>query len=508
MIPSLIGLVFFGFIIMGKMGFRGRATVAGIDLGTTNSVVCVQKPSKTVGEIECIPDPVNNSPIIPSVISFLDHSDGNPKKKSSSSSKNQISLDPHPSHVIVGHEAKLRIDSHPHHTLYHAKRVLGRSYGDDAVNELREEVEFDIIPTEKEDENELNNDGVMFRVPHHHWTGATVGEGQHHSTLSILPQQVGSYIVNHLMNLTKNYLGHENVKSAVIAIPAKFNQKQRRVTIEAFKNAGVTVTRVLEEPTAAALAYGLDKKDGVNHIIVYDFGGGTLDISVLHVSDGGYVDVMGSDGDDRLGGADFDAAVAHALLEKDGGNEVVNRVSDVVKRIEKKRSEQQHDGDDEMDDDFEEMLVASCPVLEKTPLCTLSSYHTIGEKMKIGLSAYPDGGGVVKESCLGIPKGKQNDISTLGDFCSALELVQLSFSSSEYHSAVADLYKRSLIPVRRILADLNLQKDEIDEVVMVGGTTRMPQIRVMVQKELGVQSLNTHIDPDITVAYGAASVID
>ena len=505
-LPSLGIVAVLGFAVMAKMGFRGRADVAGIDLGTTNSVVCVQSPLESagqggVGKIECIPDPANGSPIVPSVVSFLDHAPGSGSGRPSSGA----SADDRPN-VVVGHEAKLRIDTHPHHTLYHAKRVIGRSFAHDSVKSLMEEVEFNIVGLPAQGETEANSDdeeeGVAFRVPYH--SMAPDGSDTH-KYLHIKPQQVGSYIVDHLISMTKKFLGHENVKTAVIAIPAKFSNEQRIATVQAFTDAGVKVARILEEPTAAALAYGLDKKDGVNHIMVYDFGGGTLDVSILHVSDGGYVDVMGSDGDNRLGGADFDAAVAHALMKKDGGDKTVQRVTDALERIEAKLKKE---GVVDAEDDLEEILAEGCPVLEETPPCTLSSFHTIGEKMKIGLSAYPDGGGVVEENCLGLLAKDKSTPETIEEFCSALKPIKLSLSSKEYDAAVVDLYRRSMLPIQRLLEDLNLKTDEIDEVVMVGGTTRMPKIRDMVQKELGIESLNTHIDPDLTVAYGAASVID
>ena len=501
-LPSLGIVAVLGFAVMAKMGFRGRADVAGIDLGTTNSVVCVQSPLDStgqggVGKIECIPDPANGSPIVPSVVSFLDHAPG-------SGSGSSGGADDRPN-VVVGHEAKLRIDTHPHHTLYHAKRVIGQSFDHDSVKSLMEEVEFNIVPAPVEEETEAKSnegEGVSFRVPYH----STAPDGTNtHKHLYIKPHQVGSYIVDHLVSMTKKFLGHENVKTAVIAIPAKFSNEQRIATVQAFTEAGVKVARILEEPTAAALAYGLDKKDGVNHIMVYDFGGGTLDVSILHVSDGGYVDVMGSDGDNRLGGADFDAAVAHALMEKDGGDKTVQCVTDALERIE---SNLKKEGVVDAEDDLEEILAEGCPVLEETPPCTISSFHTIGEKMKIGLSAYPDGGGVVEETCLGLLAKDKSKPQTIGEFCSSLKPIKLSLTSKEYDASVVDLYRRSMLPIKRLLEDLNLKTDEIDEVVMVGGTTRMPKIRDMVQKELGIESLNTHIDPDLTVAYGAASVID
>jgi molecular chaperone DnaK (HSP70) len=477
LLPSLIGLAVLVCGVMAKMGFRGRSSVAGIDLGTTNSVICVQAPSKGVGAIECIPDPYNESPIVPSVVSFLeDESSASSRKKSS------LSLFPPPHQVIAGAPAKKRIDSHPHHTLYNAKRVLGRRSTHEAADELRREVEFSVVSSD---------DSIMFQVPHHH------------ARLTIAPQQVGAYVVNHLMELTKAYLGHDNVKAAVICVPAKFDALQRQATAEAFRLAGVTVTRMLEEPTAAALAYGLHKKEGVDYILVYDFGGGTLDVSILHVSEG-FAEVMGSDGDDQLGGADFDAAVAHVLLNNNSkrGQIVVDRISRILSHFESTL--------DDGEDDLEEVLTTACPEIETVPLCTLSSLHTLGEQLKIGLSAYPDGGGTVQAECLAVPETLLDSVSdvSMEKFCQALEPFSLSLSSSEYNKAVEPLLKRSASPVTRLLKDLDLTKEDIDEVVMVGGTTRMPQIRRLVQDELGVERLNTYIDPDITVAYGAASVID
>lgn len=479
LLPSFIGLAILVCGVMAKMGFRGRAAVAGIDLGTTNSVICVQAPSKSVGEIQCIPDPLTNSPIIPSVVSFLELSERPAGKKSKVASN----LDPHPSHVVVGTTAKRRINTHPHHTLYNAKRVLGRDASHEAVVDLRNEVEFGV---------DVSDDGVLFRIPHQ--------ESKHSvAQISMKPQQVGSYVVNYLIDITKEYLGHEMVKSAVICVPAKFDARQRQETVEAFKNAGVSVTRILEEPTAAALAYGLHKKEGVEYILVYDFGGGTLDVSLLHVTEG-FADVMGSDGDDQLGGTDFDAAVAHYLLEQRGGQADVDRVHAVLDQL-----ATQLPG--ENGNDLEEILVASCPMLKEKPLCTVSSFHTIGEQLKIGLSAYADGGGTVEVECFGLPE--DGDATDMESFCKSLESVPLVLTSLEYKEVVDPLYERALIPVTRLLEDLGIGREEIDEVVMVGGTTRIPEIRRRVQEVLGESTrLNTSIDPDITVAYGAASVID
>ena len=199
-------------------------------------------------------------------------------------------------------------------------------------------------------------------------------------------------MVHHLARIAQEFLGHDNVKSAVICVPAKFDARQRQATVTAFRQAGLQVARIVEEPTAAALAYGLHRKAGVDYILVYDFGGGTLDVSLLHVSEG-FVDVMGSDGDDRLGGTDFDVAVAHYLLEQqqqqeggdanNNGAATVARVAQVLHQLEASLSS--------TGNDLEDVLSAQCPALQEIPLCTASSFHTLGESLKIKLSeAYDD----------------------------------------------------------------------------------------------------------------------
>jgi molecular chaperone DnaK (HSP70) len=440
-----------------------------------------------VGKIECIPDPYNNSPIVPSVVSFIDPHHAYVRKN-----KDEISeLHPHPAYVKVGAAAKQMINSHPHHTLYHAKRILGKSFHDEAVKELSNEVEFEVVQ---------NKTGVALLVPFH----ADEKDGTSTESIAISPHGVGSYVVNHLMQMTKEYLGHDNVKSAVICVPAKFDQSQKEETVKAFKNAGINVARILEEPVAAALAYGLQKKTNVDYILVYDFGGGTLDVSMLQVFDGGYVEVMGNDGDIHLGGADFDAAVAHSLLEVNNGHggKVVEKVSSTLQHIQQKMEKENAFGEEDM----EELLATQCHRLVETPLCTISSYHTIGEKIKIALSSQSSNS--AESTCLGLSSHHTQVPDSIDDFCKMLEPIKLSLSMSEYNSACAPLFKRSLIPISRLLQDLDLEADEIDEVVMVGGTTRMPQVRELVKKELGIENLNTSIDPDLTVAYGAASVID
>jgi molecular chaperone DnaK (HSP70) len=411
-------------------------------------------------------------------VSFLEPHERQRSKKAKQHEK--FKLSPPPSHVVVGQIAKHRIDSHPHQTLYHAKRLLGRSGDDGAIESMRHEVEFGISVAEASGGEEESNQVVM-QVMHDH------------DILSISPHHVGSYVVNYLMDMTRAYLGHDNVQSAVICVPAKFDARQRQETVKAFSDAGITVTRILEEPSAAALAYGLHKKEGVEYILVYDFGGGTLDVSLLHVTEG-FADVMGSDGDELLGGADFDAAVASLLHGKI--EDSVDHTNNALKGLHAT-----------LGDEFEDELLAACPIVDKTPLCTLSSLHTTGEKLKIELSFFPEGDVRVESSCFAV----RHDVvpSSVSDLCSSLVPIQLTLTTTEFDKVSQFLYDRAVLPVLRLLKELDLEPNNVDEVVMVGGTTRMPQIQRLVGAVFSDDTtINTHIDPDITVAYGAASIID
>lgn len=527
LLPTIACIIILTFVIMVRLGFRGRATVAGIDLGTTNSVICVQSQSSSSGssstgggggEIVCIPDTTTNSPIVPSVVSFLDEHRHRSYRLTKTEKEYHIGWKygagrPHPVDVMVGHNAKLRIDGHLHQTIYHAKRIIGREIDHNSVISLQDEIDFTIV-----------DDGTglaAFHIPYHLPPTADVTAATSTVTTNaksvtstttpaaiLSPSEIGSYIIHHLMTLTHSYLGHANIRSAVIAIPTKFEPSQRDATIRAYEMAGIKVVRILEEPTAAALAYGLHKREDVQYVMVYDFGGGTLDVSVLYIGEGGYIDVLGSDGDERLGGADFDASVARWLLEEQNGWEYVEGVAASVSTIVDGISSGKQVEEDKIMMNVEDVIEESCPKLKETPLCTISSLHTLAERMKISLS---EGGAVVDGECYRLPPSMDvsKDLpSTTKALCDSIVKVKLTLTLEEYDRMVQTLYNRSLLPIQRLLKDLGLRKDEIDEVVMVGGTTRMPQIRELVRIELEKDKLNTHIDPDLTVAYGAASVID
>lgn len=257
----------------------------------------------------------------------------------------------------------------------------------------------------------------------------------------VTPEEVGSYVLKGLLKVTSLFLGHNQVKKAVIAVPAKFNEQQRAATGLAYKLAGLKVVRVIEEPTAAAVAYQLHKKKNIHHILVYDFGGGTLDVSILYIAQGS-VQVYATDGDETLGGSDLDLCLQDYILSK--------LPRDTVK-------------------DAHIPTIRLLAEYTKKLLSSDDSAHVL------------------------VPLNGSNH---------TIHVVR-----SDFETTCSNIFDRSLVPVTRLLGGLEMSPNDIDEVVLVGGTTRIPKIKAMLKSFFG-KELNDHIDPDITVAYGAASILD
>ena len=444
--------------VLAYFGHRGRATVIGVDLGTTYSVVAVRAKSGGIGAVEVVPDYVwfsdgsaarrSESYIVPSVVHFKEGSKV----------------------PVVGREAKDAIPSDPFRVVYNAKRFIGRSWEDPAVSSQSKVLSFGVA----RNPDESASSGVQFQLP-----SSNPGI---YPPLLVTPEHVGTLVVSRLLKNAAKYLGHSAVQSAVVAVPAKFTTAQRVATGLAFKAAGLKVTRMLDEPTAAALAYGLHKKNNVKHILVYDFGGGTLDVSVLYVSKG-FVDVVATDGDDELGGADFDVAIAEHLIKKHEMEMNATLNDKAVIRF----------------PDFMDSVAKA-----KIPPCTRASMFPIAEELKIALSSQP----VATAKCLTLGDSRIVSVDRKESTKFGTTEVALTLTAAEFHDIAASLLDRSTLPIRRVLAAMEIQPEEIDEVVMVGGTSRMPIIRERVKQELKKETLNTHIDPDVTVAVGCASVID
>ena len=368
--------------------------VIGIDLGTTNSCVAIME-GKDIRVIENS----EGARTTPSMVAFSDSGER-----------------------LVGQSAKRQAVTNPTNTIYAVKRLIGRRYEDPTVAKDKGLVPYPIVRGD-------NGDA---------WVEA---KGQKYS-----PSQISSFILTKMKETAEAYLG-ESVSQAVITVPAYFNDAQRQATKDAGKIAGLEVLRIINEPTAAALAYGMDKKNA-GTIAVYDLGGGTFDISVLELGDGVF-EVKSTNGDTFLGGEDFDARV-------------IDYLADEFKR------------DQGID-------------LRKDKLA-LQRLKEAAEKAKIELSSS-------KETEINLP-------FITADASGPKHLV-LKLTRAKLESLVDDLVERTLGPCRAALKDAGVTAGEIQEVILVGGMTRMPKVIEVVKNFFGKEPAR-NVNPDEVVAIGAA----
>jgi molecular chaperone DnaK len=368
--------------------------VIGIDLGTTNSCVAVME-GKDVRVIENS----EGARTTPSMVAFSDSGER-----------------------LVGQSAKRQAVTNPTNTLYAVKRLIGRRFEDPTVSKDKDMVPYGIVRGD-------NGDA---------WVQA---KGEKYS-----PSQISSYILTKMKETAEAYLG-ETVTQAVITVPAYFNDAQRQATKDAGKIAGLDVLRIINEPTAAALAYGMDKKNA-GTIAVYDLGGGTFDISILELGDGVF-EVKSTNGDTFLGGEDFDARI-------------IDYLADEFKR------------DQGID-------------LRKDKLA-LQRLKEAAEKAKIELSSS-------KETEINLP-------FITADASGPKHLV-LKLTRAKLESLVDDLIERTLGPCKAALKDAGVTAGEINEVILVGGMTRMPKVIELVKNFFGKDPAR-NVNPDEVVAIGAA----
>ncbi len=372
--------------------------VIGIDLGTTNSCVAVMDGGK--------PKVVENSEgarTTPSIVAFTKDSER-----------------------LIGQPAKRQAVTNPDNTLFAIKRLIGRRFDDPLTKKDMELVPYEIVKGKTGDA----------------WVKAG---GEEYS-----PSQISAFILQKMKETAESYLG-ETVTQAVITVPAYFNDAQRQATKDAGQIAGLEVLRIINEPTAAALAYGMDKEDGKT-IAVYDLGGGTFDVSVLEIGDGVF-EVKSTNGDTFLGGEDFD-------------NAIVEYLADAFKKKEN------------MD--------------LRTDKLALQRLKEAAEKAKIELSSSAS----TEVNLPFITARMEGGAST------PLHLVE-TLTRSKLEQLVGDLIKRTLEPSKKALADAGLAAKDIDEVILVGGMTRMPKVREVVEEFFGKKP-NTGVNPDEVVAMGAA----
>jgi molecular chaperone DnaK len=372
--------------------------VIGIDLGTTNSCVAVMDGGK--------PKVIENSEgarTTPSIVAFT--KDGQ---------------------RLIGQPAKRQAVTNPDNTLFAIKRLIGRRFEDPLTKKDMELVPYTITKGK-------NGDA---------WVNAG---GEDYS-----PSQISAFILQKMKETAESYLG-ETVTQAVITVPAYFNDAQRQATKDAGQIAGLEVLRIINEPTAAALAYGMDKNDGKT-IAVYDLGGGTFDISILEIGDGVF-EVKSTNGDTFLGGEDFDNAIVEFLADS----------------FKKKEN---------MD--------------LKTDKLALQRLKEAAEKAKIELSS-----AATTEINLPFITARMEGGST-----TPLHLVE-TITRADLEKMVDTLIQRTLDPCKKALNDAGISKDQIDEVILVGGMTRMPRVREVVEQFFGAKP-HTGVNPDEVVAMGAA----
>ena len=373
--------------------------IIGIDLGTTNSCVAVVE-----GQQQKVIENAEGGRTTPSVIAYTDNDE-----------------------VLVGLPAKRQAVTNPENTLYAIKRLIGRTFDDEVVSKDADMVPYKIIKAD-------NGDA---------WVEA--------SNKKLAPPQVAAEVLKKMKKTAEDYLGHE-VKEAVITVPAYFNDSQRQATKDAGKIAGLDVKRIINEPTAAALAYGLDKSKGDSTVAVYDLGGGTFDISIIEISDvdGEHqFEVLSTNGDTFLGGEDFDLRLIDYFVDK-----------------------------------FKE---ESGFDLKSDPLA-LQRLKEAAEKAKIELSS-----------------SEQTEVNLpyiTADSSGPKHFVH-KITRAKLESLVEDLVDKSLEPLKLALKDAKLDKIEINEILLVDGQTRMPLVQKKVSEFFG-KDPRKDLNPDEAVAVGAA----
>ncbi|BDW94249.1 MULTISPECIES: molecular chaperone DnaK [Flagellimonas] len=367
--------------------------IIGIDLGTTNSCVSVMEGNEPV----VIPN-AEGKRTTPSMIAFVEGGE-----------------------IKVGDPAKRQAVTNPHKTIYSIKRFMGNKYSESSKEANR--VPYNVVKGDN-DTPRVDIDGRLYT-----------------------PQELSAMILQKMKKTAEDYLG-QDVSRAVITVPAYFNDSQRQATKEAGEIAGLTVERIINEPTAASLAYGLDKKDTDQKIVVFDFGGGTHDVSILELGDGVF-EVLATDGDTHLGGDDVDQKIIDWLAEE------------FIK-------------DEDMD-------------LRKDPMA-LQRLREAAEKAKIELSSSA-------QTEINLPyvtataSGPKHLVRTL--------------SRSKFEQLIADLVKRTIDPCEKALKSAGLSKSDIDEIILVGGSTRIPAVQEAVEKFFGKKP-SKGVNPDEVVAVGAA----
>jgi molecular chaperone DnaK len=370
------------------------AKAVGIDLGTTNSVVAATMEG---GQAEVIPNS-EGSRVTPSVVAFTE--DGQ---------------------RLVGQVAKRQAILNPEATIYSAKRFIGRKWGE--VDEEAKIVSYKVVKGE--------NDAIRFEV-----------RGKQYA-----PEEISAQVLRKLADDAAKFLG-EKVTEAVITVPAYFNDAQRQATKDAGKIAGLEVLRIINEPTAAALAYGLDRK-GSETVLVFDLGGGTFDVSLLDVGEG-VIEARATNGDGHLGGDDFDKRIVDWLADEFKNDQGIDLRSDPQ---------------------------------------ALQRLYEAAERAKVELSS---------------TTSTQINLPFVTADAAGPKHLNTSLTRAKFEQLTEDLIERCRGPVEQALADAKVSADDVDEVILVGGSTRIPKVQDLVRRLTGGKEPNQTVNPDEVVAIGAA----
>lgn len=374
--------------------------IIGIDLGTTNSCVAVMEGDKVK-----VIENAEGARTTPSIVAYLDNNE-----------------------IRVGQPAKHQAITNPKNTIYAVKRLIGRRYDDPMVRRMQETVPYSIV--------KADNGDAWVRVL---------------GNKDLAPPQVSAQILMKMKKTAEDYLGHE-VTEAVITVPAYFNDSQRQATKDAGKIAGLEVKRIINEPTAAALAFGMDKKPGNRKIAVYDLGGGTFDISIIEIAEVDkehQFEVLSTNGDTFLGGEDFDQRLMNYLIDEFKNTSGID--------------------------------------LRQDPLA-LQRLKEAAEKAKIELSS-------TQQTEVNLPYITAD--------ASGPKHLNIKVTRAKLESLVEDLVQRTIEPCKIALKDANLDISQIDDVILVGGQTRMPLVQETVRKFFG-KDPRKDVNPDEAVAMGAA----
>ncbi|KAH8765128.1 heat shock protein 70 [Hyaloscypha bicolor E] len=408
---SLLGFSILAFfVLLFSVGFLSTAhaqsdqeplqeqeqygTVIGIDLGTTYSCVGVMQK----GKVEILVNDQGHR-ITPSYVAFTDEE------------------------RLVGDAAKNQAAANPKNTIFDIKRMIGRKFSDKDVQGDMKHFPFDVVEKDGKPNVKVNVNG---------------------SPKTFTPEEISAMILGKMKEVAESYLGNK-VTHAVVTVPAYFNDNQRQATKDAGIIAGLNVLRIVNEPTAAAIAYGLDKTEGERQIIVYDLGGGTFDVSLLSI-DRGVFEVLSTAGDTHLGGEDFDQRVINYFAKKYNKENNVDITTDLKTMGKLKRE------------------------AEKAKR-TLSSQKTT----RIEIEAFHNG----------------NDFSE-------------TLTRAKFEELNIDLFRKTLKPVEQVLKDAKVKKTEVDDIVLVGGSTRIPKVVELIEEYFGGKKASKGINPDEAVAFGAA----